>query len=328
MGKITKQVTQIDDVNQDIFEMQTDLQTQEDTWHKAEAKLQQENDELRARITDLQNKLNLGAGIDEELAKAQEAFDAANQTRVSTMLQGDNNRKNAEIQHDFWTQRKTDLEAHVRALNQSAWDELRQAEAQQLQIQTDAVALRLRASELKRRIVDTKKMMQLEQGQSDAKTNDLKRQLSEMNEGLARLETTLNQGASERMEERNTESPLLKKQLDSETAELIRLQQVHNEISADCNIKRRQREEVLCIEQGRASARHTEKVQFCGPVQMQHSVLAQWLSECQGKPLVPSPYRGIQSAPSGEVPSGLKVEGLPSGLTAPTFLAKAWNIRS
>merc|ERR1719174_3243235 len=110
-----------------------------------------------------------------------------------------------------------------------------------------------------------------------------------MNEGLARLESTLKEGASERMEERNTEAPVLKKQLDEETAELIRLQQVHNEISADCNIKRKQREEVLCIELGRASARHTEKVQFCGPAQMQHPVLGQWLSECQGKPLSPSP---------------------------------------
>merc|ERR1719247_1875782 len=99
MGKITKQVTQIDDVNQDIAEMQNDLQTQEDTWHKAEAKLQKENDDLRARIADMQNELNLGAGIDEELAKAKAAFDVTNQTRVETMLKGENDRKNAEIQH-------------------------------------------------------------------------------------------------------------------------------------------------------------------------------------------------------------------------------------
>lgn len=311
MDKIGQQVEQIQVVGNDINSLRSDLRAQTNLWRQAEVAMQHENDALNGQIVALRAALSAGAHAADDVSNAKRLLmDDEHRQQQLHMAQA-NSAKQDIAQQASLEKRKADLGVHLKELNASAYAEVQTAEHQRIELHSDAVAFKLRVHELHGRLSDSHKQLALQQNQSDMTVADLRRQLAGMHQDLVKLKAQVAAGDGAEQREMK-ELPDLGRELSTESAELLKFQQLHTEIATECNAKTQEREQVLGIERGQASMLRTSSLQYCNPIRMQERVLKAWLSECWGasQPAeagspVAFTFQGIQNAPASNLPTSV-----------------------
>lgn len=309
MDKIGDQVKEILSVRNDISTIQEDLKTQQQVWQQAELQLNQENAKLVAELEGVRNEVSKGASVRDEVLKLQQSVDDTKRLNQSLWSEFGQEQKRYDIEKSFLVQRKANLTSQLEEVNRTANEEVRQAEDQTLQLQTDQVALRLKVGELQDKLQSGQKELLSLQQLALQEKKDLERQLAEMHEGLVRVQEQLVPP-----EPLLHEKAMLEAQLQQETAGLIKLQEAFNQVDLDHKAKMQARQMVLGSEKGKAETRRTEAVQFCQPVHAQNEVLQRSLEECQSGSVAGSPAGAIPQLSTSFAGGGqpVVVPGMPA----------------
>lgn len=276
MESIGDQVLQIMLVQKDIGAMQQDLAAQERLWQEAERQLKAENDKLRQEISLLGKEVLMGEPIQNEVAALRKRLEDEKRHNTELEAQFKSDKAKWDDQRSFLEKQKSELKSKIKTNTDESFNEARRASEQLLQLQRDAVGLRLRIAELQAELKQDNQDLLVAQQAEANKVAALKVQLQQMQEGLARLKEQ--QALKGRFEQ---ELAQLQTELDQETTELLRLQALRNQAAIQCSRAYQYRQQVFMTEQGKVATRHAESVQLCQPVNSQNSVLQQWIQECE-----------------------------------------------
>jgi len=296
MLKIGDQVRQIMQVRNDMAMLQQDLTAQENLWHQAEVELNQENAKLRGEIGDLTSQVRLGAQVKRDLMKAQQSLEEEQRRTNDLKNEADMQEKKWKLEVKFLDDRKNNVTALHKKVNETASQELSRVEAVQLQLQKDAVTLRLADADFQDRMKNGQEKMQFENSKALAQKAELERQIAAMKEGLKRI-----QGKLKPRHIFDTEELQLRQGLQKETDTILNLQSEHQQIITECTKEMQEQDAIRCSEEGKLRSRLAEKTQFCNAIQVQNQVLKQDLAKCGLMPGIQPPVQAPVT-PSGLAP--------------------------
>lgn len=275
MMKIGDQVKQILQVRNDMALLQKDLSLQEKLWKQAEISLNQENAKLRAEAAQAKMQVEKGAKVKRELVKVKQDFQEEKRNTADLQNAAAMKDKQWKLEFNFLEQRKNNVTALQKQVNETASLEISRAEAVHLQLQKDAVTLRLAVGDFKDRQKNGQEKMEFDNTKSLSQQAELKRQIAAMKEGLARIKSKLKPRHIFDKEEQQ-----LKLGLQKETATILGLQSKHQQIVTECTKEMQEQDAIKCSEEGKLRRRLQEKTQFCNAITVQNQVLKQDLAKC------------------------------------------------
>mmetsp|Transcript_30243 Transcript_30243/g.94117 ORF Transcript_30243/g.94117 Transcript_30243/m.94117 type:complete len:335 (-) Transcript_30243:66-1070(-) len=283
LGKIVNEVRQIVLVKNDIGMLQEDLKSQEQLWRQAELDLGSENIKLRLLVAKLQGEAQKGAAVEAEVTELQHRIEDAKARNQKMRQDFQQEEMQMAMENNFTQRRQQQLSKQLKALNASADHEVRLTRKRQMQVRSAEEALRLKAAELEDQLRDGQKELPLQAQQSAAKTRELKRQITEMKQGLRRMV-----GQIQPREQLERELESLQAQLKEETMVIINVKQQQVEVVARCDRERKERQEALYAEESKAKTRRKEMLQLCGAMRGQRAVLQQMVSSCEAAASAPA----------------------------------------
>jgi len=296
MLKIGDNVRQIMQVRDDMAMLQQDLSLQEKLWKNAEVTLKQENAKLKAEVENLKKKVQVGSKVKGELMKADQSLEEEKRRGADLRNEAGMQEKKWQLETQFLRNRRNNVTALHKEVNQTASLEISKAEAVHLQLQKDAVTLKLALGDFQDRMKNGQEKMQFEQSKSLAEQAELQRQIVAMEQGLKRIK-----GKLKPKNFFDAEQEKLKQGLDQETNTIIKLQSDHQQIVTQCNKEMEEQDAIKCSETGKLTSRLAEKTQFCNAIQVQNEVLRQDVAKC-------ALYFGIGQQPTeAPQPQGLQV---------------------
>jgi len=275
MLKIGDQVKQIMSVRNDMAMLQQDLSMQEKLWKQAEIELNQENAKLRAQVEGLKKEVQAGLVIKRDLMKVKQSLEDEERHGADLKNEADMQEKKWQTEVQFLDARKNNVTALHKEVNRTASLEISRAEAVHLQLQKDAVTLRLAIGDFQDRLKNGNEKMTFENSKSLAQQAELERQIAAMNQGLKRIQGKLKPVHSFDKEEKS-----LKQGLRKETDTILTLQSEHQQIVTECTKEMQEQDAIKCAEEAKLKNRIAEKTQFCNAVQVQNQVLNQDLEKC------------------------------------------------
>lgn len=281
MVKIGEQVKTILQVRDDMALLQKDLSKQEKLWHQAEIKLNQENAEIRSEIEKLKAEVKQGAKVKRDLMRAKELLEEEEAKAEDHEAKAEHNEKMWKTEVKFLEDRKTNVTELHKEVNESATKEMQRVEAVHLQLNKDAVTMKLASEELEDRKKITQERMHFENEKSLAQQAELKRQIAAMEEGLKRI-----QGKLKPRHVFDEEEIRLKQELRKATDTILSLQAEQQQIVSECSKELKEHDALRCVEEQKVRSRQAEKTQFCNAIQVQHQVLIQDLQKCNGLTIV------------------------------------------
>jgi len=294
MLKIGDQVRQIMQVRNDMSMLQQDLSDQEKLWHQAEIELKQENAKLRGNVEELKRKVKVGSKVKGELMKVKQSVEEEKRRATDLDNEEDMQEKKWQLELEFLRNRKNNVTALHQQVNETASLEISRAEAVHLQLQKDAVTLRLALGSMQDQVKNGQEKMQFEQSKALAEHAELQRQIAAMQQGLKRI-----QGKLKPKHFYDGAELELKQGLQKETDTILNLQAEHQQVVARCDEEMKEQDAIKCSENGKLSSRLAEKSQFCNAIQVQNEVLKQDLAKC-------SLLSGVGARPQAPVmPPGL-----------------------
>jgi len=297
MVKIGDQVAQIMSVRNDMAMLQKDLSLQEKLWHQAEIELKQENAKLQGEVTALKTKVKVGSKVKGELMKVKQSLEEGKRRATDLDNEEETQKKNWQLKLDFLNNRKNNVTAMHKRVNETASLEISKAEAVHLQLQKDAVTLKIALGNMQGEIKNGQETMQFEESKAIAEHAELERQIAAMNQGLKRIQGKLKPKGFYDADELQ-----LKQGLVQQTNTILNLQSEHQQIVTECNKEMQEQDAIKCSEKGKLTSRLAEKTQFCNAIQVQNEVLKQELSKC-GLLAGVGPYpAAAPAAPQGLVP--------------------------
>jgi len=275
MEKLSSEVQQIMLVRKDISMIQQDLSSQTELWHQAELELGQANNVLNAKIETLHAQVQAGAQVRSEvtalMGKIQDEQLAAGDLQQASQ----HDQQQWAVESAVLAQRQQALEGQLQGVKAATETEVGQAHQQQLQLQSDAEALRLKEEQLLEQTRTLPQALELQRQTAEAKTNTLQRQLQDMRQGLILMQKQLVPPV-----EIERDLHEVRSRLRHEMQAAVRAKEAQVNVATECNNKRKRVHDVLCSEQGKAKTRNNEAVQLCQPVRGQHAVLTRMLDEC------------------------------------------------
>jgi len=275
MVKIGDQVRQIMSVRDDMAMLQKDLSLQEKLWHQAEITLKQENAKVRGEVMDLKGKVKVGSKVKGELMKVKQSLEEEKRRGTDLDNEEDMQNKKWQLELEFLRNRKNNVTALHKKVNETASLEISRVEAVQLQLQKDAVTLRLASGNMQDQKKNGQEKMQFEESKAIAEHAELQRQINAMEQGLKRI-----QGKLKAKNFFDAEELTLKTGLRQETDTILNLQSEHQQIVTECNKEMQEQDAIKCSEKGKLSSRLAEKTQFCNAIQVQNEVLKQDVVKC------------------------------------------------
>lgn len=296
MAKIGDEVKKILSVRNDMSMLQQDLSEQQKLWKQAEVQLNGENAKLHAEMLALQSEVQAGAVVKRELMQVQQALEEQERNTTDLNNAAAMQEKKWNLQVQYLNNRKDNVTALHQEVNETASQEISRAEAVQLQLQKDAVTLRLAVGDFQDRLNNGMKKLEFENKKSADKQAELKRQLAAMQEGLIRIQGKLKPRSIFDEEEKK-----LKANLRKEVDTIISLQAENQRVVTGCTKEMQQKDTIKCAEDSKLKQRILEKTQFCNAIEVQNQVLKQDLGKCRsltsvGEALAPA------SAPPGLIP--------------------------
>lgn len=275
MVKIGEQVQQIMQVRNDMAMLQQDLSLQEKLWHQAEVELKQENAKLRAEMEEFKKKVRVGSKVKGELMKVKQSLEEEKRRKTDLDNEEEMQKKKFQLVVDALQNRKNNVTALHKKVNETASLEISKAEAVHLQLQKDAVTLKIALGNTKGEIKSGQETMQFEQSKAIAEQAELQRQIAAMQQGLKRIQAKIKPPGFY-----DAEQLQLAQGLQKETATILQLQSEHQQVVGQCNKEIQEQDAIKCSEKGKLSSRLAEKTQFCNAIQVQNEVLKQELAKC------------------------------------------------
>lgn len=277
MAKIGDEVKKILTVRNDMSMLQQDLAEQQKLWQQAEVQLNGENAKLRAEMSELESRVQAGAVVKRDLMHVQQAL-AEEKRRTADLNNAESiQEKKWSLEMQYLNNRKDNVTELHKEVNETASEEISRAEAVQLQLQKDAVTLRLAAGDFQDRFNNGMKKMDFENAKAGSQQLELRRQLSAMQEGLNRIQGKLKPRSTFDQEEQE-----LKHNLRKEVDTIIHLQAENQGVVSQCTKEMQEKDAIKCSEENKLKTRIAEKTQFCNAIQVQNDVLKQDLGKCLG----------------------------------------------
>lgn len=273
--KISDQVRQIMTVRNDMAMLQQDLTMQEKLWKQAEIQLNQQNAKLRGEVEDLKKQVKAGYKIKRDLVKAQQSLEEEQRRSTDLDNEASMQEKKWQMEVKFLDDRKNNVTALHRQVNETASKEISRAEAVHLQLHKDAATLKLALGNFQDQYKTEQEQMEFDNSKAKAEQAELARQIAAMKEGLKRI-----QGKLRPRHEFDKEELMLKANLKKETDTIVHLQAEQQQIVTECTKEMQEQDQIKCAEEGKLRARQQEKTQFCNAVQVQNQVLRQDLAKC------------------------------------------------
>eukprot|EP00448_Togula_jolla_P003710 CAMPEP_0170619760 /NCGR_PEP_ID=MMETSP0224-20130122/27688_1 /TAXON_ID=285029 /ORGANISM="Togula jolla, Strain CCCM 725" /LENGTH=362 /DNA_ID=CAMNT_0010945871 /DNA_START=61 /DNA_END=1152 /DNA_ORIENTATION=+ len=272
-AKIGNEVQELQEVNNDIGMMQEDLTSQEGLWHQAETELKEENQKLAAEAFALKQELCLNQSLKAEVAAMREDYEGRQRHTDEVQQSLAHEEKLRQLERDFLTQRARSLKVSLLDLNASADNQVKHSREEQLQLQTDSMAMRDKAEELKESLRAAEAELERQQKEDAGKTLELQQRIAELRKSFDSIAAHLNDGTQGALEE-------VKERLREVVAAKWEARQQQVQFVAKCESMKRQRHEALRASEEKARKRQEESRQFCGPVIGQNAALKRQLAEC------------------------------------------------
>lgn len=275
MSKIGDQVRQILQVRNDMSMLQQDLTKQEKAWHQAEIQLKQENAKRRAEVEELKRQVKVGSKVQGELMKVKQSLEEEKRRTVNLDNEEAMQEKKWQLELEFLRNRKNNVTSLHQQVNETASLEISRAETVHLQLQKDAVTLRLALGNMQDQMKNGQEKMQFEESKALAEQAELHRQITAMEQGLTRIQSKLKPAHFYDGAELQ-----LKQGLQKETDTILSLQAEHQSIVVRCDEEMKEQDSIKCSETGKLKMRLAEKLQFCNAIEVQNQVLKQDLAKC------------------------------------------------
>lgn len=302
MEKVHDQVSDIMLVRNDIDSIRGDLKKQLDIWHEAELELNQENQRLQYELKRQEAEYH---SLNDPLEILHDKLQVgiADEKRHAFGLQQELVQQGKEIwvEHSLLSVRSKNLTTRLESVGYQAVFDNQKVHDRELQLMTDGAALTLKGTELKDRLVDGQKELVLDQIAVKHEWSSLAQQTVDMHLGLERLKQHIYASKGE-VDGNGQLKASLQAQLQTSTQELLQLQQEHNQAFMLCARDVQELQQVVQVEEARYASRRQEAFQLCNPVQQQHSVLLQWISQCTGKPVPPDVSVGVIDVDAAPLP--------------------------
>merc|ERR1719265_79674 len=191
MMKISDQVRQIMTVRNDMAMLQQDLTMQEKLWKQAEIQLNQQNAKLRGEVEDLKKQVKAGYKIKRDLVKAQQSLEEEQRRSTDLDNEASMQEKKWQMEVKFLDDRKNNVTALHRQVNETASKEISRAEAVHLQLHKDAATLKLALGNFQDQYKTEQEQMEFDNSKAKAEQAELARQIDAMKEGLKRIQGKL-----------------------------------------------------------------------------------------------------------------------------------------
>lgn len=279
MDLIRKQVQHLLDVKDDVLSMRQDLQIQEDVWKTSEGDLKHEIGQLAEKLQTLRQQVNAGESTWHKVQERRQSLAEAKAHNDRLQLEAHHEKSRIDMEHSFLTARRQNLSALVTAIDANIEKQVMQANDRQLKLETDGVALQIKATELKQRLNNSQRELEQKKLTASAEIQDVQRQLSGMHDGLTRLQHSLNSSTS--IEAQKGELAKVSLELEQEVALMVSVQQEQADTVAECKRMHTVRSDALSSEQKKAELRKGEAKELCDPVRGQIVALRQMLEECR-----------------------------------------------
>lgn len=275
MVKIGEQVQQIMQVRNDMAMLQQDLSLQEKLWHQAEVELKQENAKLRGQVEDFKKQVRVGSKVKGELMKVKQSLEEEKRSATDLLNEEEMQKKKWQLMVGALQNRKMNVTALHKKVNETASLEISKAEAVHLQLMKDGVTLKIALGNMKGEIKQGQDTMQFEESKALAEQAELQRQIDAMQQGLKRIQAKIKPPGFY-----DAEQLQLAQGLQQETATILQLQSEHQKVVTECNKEIQEQDAIKCSEKGKLSSRLAEKTQFCNAIQVQNQVLKQEVVKC------------------------------------------------
>eukprot|EP00929_Paragymnodinium_shiwhaense_P044650 TRINITY_DN22888_c0_g1_i1.p1 TRINITY_DN22888_c0_g1~~TRINITY_DN22888_c0_g1_i1.p1 ORF type:complete len:402 (+),score=125.92 TRINITY_DN22888_c0_g1_i1:75-1280(+) len=294
MRQLRDEVQQIMLVKDDMGEMKDDLKGQVGMWHKAEQDMTAENTKLASDLQALRDKV-AASKAQKEVDDIKAALEQEKHKTGEQWKKLKSEEEGRDMTRHFYQERARNLTTELQKLNATDRSEVAKRHEVQLQLETDAVALRLKSAELQDRLNSGKQAYELHQQQAQTKKAELERQLTAMRQALARLQKQLQETSKEAQQEQLAKAQA---DVDKMTVEMVRLAQDQSTVAAECTRLKKQRYDVACAETDKTQKRKEETRQLCQPVKGQLAALQMLLSECQASASAVAPPGMSPAAPA------------------------------
>jgi len=273
---VGKEAMDIESVRSDMGMLQHDLKTQEQLWHQGEQQMVAENDELRKQVSSLQAQVRAGAGVLQRVKELETAVKDETRHKDLVAKQRAHDKAQQDLEQKFLQERRYNLSSYLTKLNESAKVEVQKDQEQQMQLETDGVALRVRAAELEAMLRDNFKRLQVQTEKDDLEVKDLERQLTMMQEASVKLQGQLSQGPTQ------AQVTAMEQNLDQESHNVASLVALKTAAVAACDMKQAKIKQALSAEEAKLAQQKSTTSAFCSTVQNQNVALQGLVSACEG----------------------------------------------
>mmetsp|Transcript_59427 Transcript_59427/g.141609 ORF Transcript_59427/g.141609 Transcript_59427/m.141609 type:complete len:312 (-) Transcript_59427:31-966(-) len=274
---VTEQAMEVEAVRSDIGILQSDLKMQESLWHQGEQQLEAENADLEKRVRELQEEVRKGASVLQTVRELQASVQDETLRKGAVEQQRQHDKAQQDLELNFLQDRRRNLTAYLTKLNDSAKTEVDKHHKQQMQLETDAVALKVKSAQLESLVRDNFKRLRVQSDTETVKVEDLQHQLASMREALAKLQQQLNQGPTEATLTDASQS------LKQETAKVAQLQSDKATALGTCKIQTENLKKAVAAEQQKLSKQQATTTSFCSRTELQNEALQKLVTACEGR---------------------------------------------
>jgi len=275
MGTVSKEAMNIESVRGDMGLLQHDLKTQEQLWHQGEQQMMAENEEIRQQVLSLQAQVKAGAGVDQRVQHLQTAITDETRRKDLVGQQSAHDKAQQDLEQQFLQERRHNLTSYLAKLNESAKAEVQKHQEQQMQLETDGVALRVRAAQLEATLRDSFKRLQVQTQKDDLEVKDLEHQLTMMQEASQKLQLQLKQGPTQ------ATVTALEQSLQQESQKVATVLAEKTSAATACKTKQDKIKQALAAEQAKLTEQQNALDKFCSTVKNQNVALQNLVTACE-----------------------------------------------
>lgn len=272
IDRVASQVRQVLLVRTDMAMLQEDLTTQEAVWHKAEADLANEIALLSAQANLLQEQVNEGAHVYDDVKHLRENITDQHDMTSRAEVLYEHDAEKAKLERGRLEERLAQLEEYQAKANKTGAAAIQRARDGELQASEEMSRLERAAGEAKYRLADQMLRLRTEQAEAIAKEKELRAQLANLNTTALHMEEQMKPAAQQA-----SELAAIEARLKQETLAIVQVQTEAVQVEANCKVKVTTVQSALAQERAKAQSRHEEMVPVCNAASQKNIVLQQLL---------------------------------------------------
>jgi len=293
IDRVAGQVRQVLLVRTDMAMLQEDLTRQEDTWHKAEADLEQEIAKLSAQASLLQQEVNAGAHIYDDVKHLKDNITAQQDLTSAAKTFFEHDREKAKLEEGRLSDRLGQLRKYQAEANATGTAAIQRARDGELRASEQLSELERIAGKAKYRLADEQSSLRTEQAEAIAREKELTSQLANLNVTVVHMVEQV-QPQSQQV----SRLAAIRARLKQETMAIVKVETESVQIESMCKVKVETVQQALVAEQAKARSRHDEMVPVCNSATQKNVLLQQLLITACGPSVETAPAPAFAMAPA------------------------------